>query len=177
MENWKEIKDYEGYYEISDYGNIRSVAHKVKTKCGAYRKSPGRMLIQKTTAKGYKQAHLSKGGEAKWFLVHRLVAMAFVPNPNNFPQVNHKDEDKMNNRYDNLEWVTPSDNCKYGHRNDNIIARTRKCVSQFSLDGTFLRTFKTLNGAARETKIGASHICCVCKGKRDQAGGYKWEYA
>jgi len=175
MEQWKEISGYEGCYEVSNYGNVRSIPHKVNTKGGKQRNSPGCMMKQKTTRNGYKQIGLSQNGKNKWIGVHRLVAEAFVPNPEGLPQVNHKDEKKTNNYADNLEWVTASDNCKYGHRNDTMIEQTSRKVER--LMGNVIVTYNSIRSAAEMTGVSASHICQCCKGERKTAGGTQWRYA
>lgn len=98
-EIWKDIPKYEGIYEISNYGRIKN-------------KKTGKLKSQRNTFKGYLQVGLSNKGD-KTFRVHRLVAEAFIPNPNNLPQVNHKDGNKKNNRVDNLEWISNYDNMQH----------------------------------------------------------------
>ena len=175
MENWKAIAGYEGYYEVSNLGNVRSIPHEVCTKGGVKRMSPGRNLIQKKARNGYMRVHLSKEGEARYHAVHRLVATAFVFNPDNLKQVNHKDENKANNQAENLEWCTRSYNCKYGHRNDTMIERRRHEVQ--SIIGNVIQTYYSIQSASRITGVNAAHICQCCKGERDTAGGMKWRYA
>lgn len=175
MEEWRTIIGYDGLYEVSNYGNVRSVQRKVKTKGGAIRNSPGRLLMQKVARNGYKQVHLMKENVGRWYLVHRLVAIAFVPNQANLPQVNHKDENKQNNRCDNLEWVTASHNCRYGHRNDKMVAERSKKVE--CIIGNDVKTYNSIREAARLTGISASHICQCCKGLRRTAGNRRWMYA
>ncbi len=176
MEVWKSVEGYKGTYEVSNYGNVRSKLHKVNTKGGSQRNSPGRMLKQKIARNGYKLVPLSKDGKEYWIGVHRLVAIAFLPNPDHLSQVNHKDEDKTNNIVDNLEWCTPSYNCKYGHRNDTMIEQRRKAINAYKCD-TLIYSFKSIHDASRATGISAGHICQCCKGQRNLAGGYKWRYA
>ena len=175
MEQWKEISGYEGYYEVSNYGNVRSIPHKVNTKSGKQRNSPGRVLAQKITKNGYKQVHLSKGNESHYKSVHRLVASAFVPNPDRLPQVNHKDENKTNNYADNLEWMTASDNCKHGHRNDTMVEQRSRSVERLMGDVTV--TYNSIHSAAEETGVSAAHICQCRRGERETTGGTRWRYA
>ena len=105
-EVWKDIKGYEGKYQVSNIGGVRSFVSNNKCEIPHY-------IYQGTTNKGYKYVHLLDNGARKSFLVHRLVAIAFVPNPDNFPLINHKDEDYFNNRADNLEWCTHKYNYWY----------------------------------------------------------------
>lgn len=106
-EIWKDIDGYEGLYKVSSYGNVLSLKY-----CGSNRKH---LLAPNIDHRGYLMAHLSKRGKTKTFKIHRLVASAFIPNPDNLPQVNHKDGDKLNNCVDNLEWCTCSYNVKHAY--------------------------------------------------------------
>lgn len=108
-EMWKDIPGYEGLYQVSNLGNIRSLKYAGGNKV---------KLLKQATTNGYKQVQLSKNGKGKNHLVHRLVAIAFIPNPNNLPVVNHKDENPSNNNVDNLEWCTQEYNINYGTRNE-----------------------------------------------------------
>lgn len=110
-EIWKDIEGYEGLYQISNIGRVWSVGKEIYKKAG---------LIG-----SYLSVSLNKDGHLKNFLIHRLVAKAFIPNPLNLPQVNHIDEDKLNNRADNLEWCTAKYNCNYGGRNSKIGDKSR----------------------------------------------------
>ena len=108
MEEWRDIKGYEGLYKISSYGRVYSY-HKRDT-----------LKLNYNNKNGYYSVKLSKSNICKKFLVHRLVAESFIPNPNNYPQVNHKDENKQNNYVDNLEWCTAKYNCNYGGHNEKL---------------------------------------------------------
>ena len=171
MEKWKAIAGYEGYYEVSNLGNARST-DRVLNDGRTYK---GRILAQKTTTNGRKQVHLSKDGKARWISVARLVATSFCPGYFDGAQVNHKDENPLNNSADNLEWCTKSYNCKYGHRNDTMIEQRRREVQ--SVIGNVIHTYHSIQGASRTTGISAAHICQCCKGERETAGGIRWRYA
>ena len=108
MEEWKNVIGYEGLYEVSNIGNVRNVRRNTLLK------------LSKTNY-GYIQVYLYKNGIRTGLKVHRLVAQAFIPNPDNLPQINHLDEDKTNNRVDNLEWCSHKYNVNYGHRTENAI--------------------------------------------------------
>lgn len=108
IEIWKDILGYEGLYQVSNLGNVRSLN---------YRRSGKTKLLKQGTDNGYKRVELSKNGKKKKYWVHRLVAIAFISNPNNYKEVNHKDEDKSNNNVNNLEWCTREYNNNYGTRN------------------------------------------------------------
>ena len=109
-EEWRSIEGYEGQYEVSSYGRVRSLDMYVKSCYGSYRLRKGKILSPGIRPDGYLVVSL----KYKMFRVHRLVAQAFIPNPDNLPQVNHKDEDKSNNRVDNLEWCDSKYNNNYG---------------------------------------------------------------
>lgn len=103
MGKWRAVPGYEGLYEVSNKGNVRNVRRNT--------------LLRSSNNQGYKRVYLYKNGIRKGFRVHRLVAQAFIPNPDNLPEVNHRDEDKLNNSVDNLEWCTAKYNSNYGTRN------------------------------------------------------------
>ena len=103
MEEWRDIKGYEGKYKISSYGKVKSLKYKDE-----------KLLRPSYDKDGYKQVILYNNGKGKKWFIHRLVAIHFLPNPNNLPQVNHKDEDKANNAVENLEWCTCKYNINYG---------------------------------------------------------------
>lgn len=119
-EVWRDIKGYEGIYQVSNLGNVRSLdrMYEYHNSSGEvyFREYKGKVLTQNNSLR-YKQISLSNRGSTGNFLVHRLVAEAFIPNPDNLPEVNHKDENPSNNRVDNLEWCTKSYNINYGNRN------------------------------------------------------------
>lgn len=118
-EIWKDIKDYEGLYQVSNLGRVRSLDKIVIRTDGKNRHQKGKILKLQISKYGYNVITLWNNNVSKQFKVHRLVAMAFIPNPNNLPQVNHIDEDKLNNKIDNLEWCTALEN----NRHSNIAER------------------------------------------------------
>lgn len=113
MEEWKSIPGYEGLYEISSYGRVKSLDRYVKVKSKSYRLQKGKMLSPIKNKYGYLQVFLCCNGKYKIISVHRLVAEAFIPNPDNLPIINHKDEDKSNNCVENLEWCSHRYNSNY----------------------------------------------------------------
>lgn len=182
-EKWRDIKGYEGLYQVSNYGRIKSFKHK-------------KIRILKTVINkyGYERVILCKNNQNKNFSVHRLVAIAFIHNPNNYPQVNHKDENKSNNYVDNLEWCTRSYNCCYGNRNKKI-AEKMKIINKgkhYSPRTEFKKgenvkkvkcielnkTYNSIIEASKELNISSGNITNVCKKKKynKTAGGYRWEY-
>lgn len=153
-EIFKDIKNYEDLYEVSDTGLVRN-------------KVSGKILKPGKDRKGYLRVRLYKDGEWKMYRIHRLVAEAFIPNPLNLPQVNHIDENKSNNNVDNLEYC----DCQY-----NIDYSRAKPVNQYSLDGRLLNTYKSTHEASRKTGINQGDISCCCRGKYRQAGNFIWKF-
>ena len=119
-EIWRPIEGYEGLYEVSNTGRVKSLNRYVKGKGESYSLQKGRVLSPGKDKNGYLFVILTCNGKRKMFLVHRLIAQTFILNPDNLPQVNHKDEDKSNNRVENLEWCTAKYNNNYGTRKDKV---------------------------------------------------------
>lgn len=163
-EIWREIDGFPDY-EVSNLGRV----------CSFKGKYPRIKKLRKNRD-GYLQIQLWHGGKQVMKKVHRLVAEAFVPNPENKPQVNHIDENKLNNVVDNLEWVTRKENCNHGTRNSRLAEVQGKAVVQYTTEGVFMDLYSSLTEAERVTGINKSHICQVCRGKRKTAGGYEWCY-
>lgn len=168
---WKDIVGYEGSYEVSSHGQVRSLDRKVMNG-GHLRSVKGTIMAQSTDRDGYKNLRLRKGGEEKSFFVHRLVAEAFVLNfnPEEDVQVNHKDENKKNNHYSNLEWCTAEYNINYGTRNQRI----SKPVIAYNDSETL-----HFNSMTEATYSGfcLSAISGVIRGKCKTHKGYKWSLA
>ena len=120
IEEWRPIEGYEGLYEVSNTGRVRSVDRYIKNGHSSYRLHKGKVISLLKGEYGYIQVNLYYNGKNYKKYVHRLVAQAFIPNPDNLPQINHKDEDKTNNRVDNLEWCTAKYNINYGTRKDKV---------------------------------------------------------
>lgn len=166
-EVWKNIKNYEGLYQISNYGNIKNFKNN-KIISGYYDKD------------GYKRICLYKkenNKEKRYYpFIHRLVAQAFIPNPNNYPIINHKNEIKDDNIVSNLEWCTIKYNNNYGNRNKKIREKRIKKVAQYSLDMKLIKKYNSITEASKEANASTSQISKCCKGKFKTAKGYKWKY-
>lgn len=179
-EKWKDIKNYEGLYQVSNLGRVRSLNHirkNGKSENNVYI-TKGRILKAAIQNVGYMFVVLSKNGKTKGYRVHRLVAEAFIPNPNNYKCVNHKDENKQNNCVNNLEWCTHEYNNNYGTKPMKIAKGNSKKVNQYDLDGNFIKQWESLMEAERYLKIKKSHvgISACCKGKIKTSYGYRWKY-
>ena len=160
-EIWKDIFGYEGLYQVSNLGRVRSL------KFGKER-----ILSIRRSKFGYLLVNLCKNSDMKTFRVHRLVGQSFIPNPNNLPEINHKNEDKTNNRVENLEWCDRKYNINYG-------TRTVKCskpVLQFTKDGEFVREWKSTMDVQRNLGFDNTSISSCCTGRYKSAYGFIWKY-
>lgn len=169
MEHWKDVVGYEGLYEVSNWGNVRSL------KYG--RTGKPRLLKPAKAGNGYLFVGLHKDGERTQKLVHRLVAEAFLDNPYNLPQINHKDENPANNHCENIEYCSAKYNVNYGTRNQRDADSKSISIDQFALNGVFIRRWKSIMEASRQLGIDNSLICKCARGKNKTAGGFKWRYA
>ena len=170
MENWKSIAGYEGIYEVSDLGRVKSLGNDKSRK--------EKILKPQKDTHGYLFVDLYKDGQKKMSLVHRLVSEAFIPNSQGLDTVNHKDEDKSNNSASNLEWMSQRDNNNYGTRNKRVAEALSKQVQMFDKKtGELLATFPSTMEAERVTRIYQSNISKCCLGKYKSAGGYVWRYS
>ena len=168
-EIWKPILNYEGLYEVSNWGRVKSL------KFGKER-----ILKPGTNKYGYLIVILCKNGKVKSFSVHRLVAEAFLPNPHNYPCVNHKDECKTNNNVNNLEWCTYTYNNNYGTKIERIsknrdTSKYFKPILQYTLDGVFVREWKSIAEAGRNG-FNQGHITDCCRGVRKTHKGFIFKY-
>lgn len=178
MENWRSIAGYEGIYEISDHGNVKSLNYNHTGK--------PKLLAPKVGRLGYVSVMLCKGGSNKNMSVHILVARAFIENPEAKTQVNHIDGDKQNNNVWNLEWVTPSENVQHsfkflGKRSPNKgrfggLHYAAVPVSQYRLDGCFVQQWDCISDAARSVGCNPSQIINNIKGRTKTCHGYMWRY-
>jgi hypothetical protein len=149
-EQWKDIKGYEGIYQVSNTGKIRSIKRD--------------KLLKQQIIGNYRAVRLSKDNIQKVHYVHRLVAEHFIDNPKGYKYIKHKDDNMSNNRADNLQWIP-----KPNDRNKS------RSVSKI-LDGTTLEVYDTVTQAAEENNLSTSSIIKVCRGLQKTAGGYEWRY-
>lgn len=160
MENeiWKDIPGYEGVFQVSNFGNIRSLSRVVRCaeRLGGYRKKGEKIIKHDIARNGYHRVTLRLCKKERKFLVHRLVAETFVENPKNLPQVNHKDENKGNNNASNLEWCTAKYNSNFGERTRRTAIAKYKPISMFDKDGNLIRHFDSIKEA--EAYIGGGEI-------------------
>lgn len=162
---WKDIKGYEGKYQVSNLGEVRSLNY------GGTNNT--KIMKSRTDCKGYKRIQLSKNGKPKTYKVHRLVAIAFIPNPNSLPQVNHKNEVKDDNRASNLEWCTNKYNCNYGTRSrrqgESIKGVNNSQARKVMLVNTG-KIFNTVTEASNKYNVHRSAIAKCCRGEYKFAG-------
>ena len=169
MENeiWKDIEGYEGLYQVSNQGRVRSLNYRKTGKTQVLK--PG------LSGNGYLNVQLVKNNKIKHVLVHRLVALAFIPNPDNKPQINHKSEDKTLNTVENIEWATAKENINWGTRNKKVANKLSKPIAQKKLDGTIVKIWPSVNEAGRNG-FEQANICDCCNGKRKTHKGYLWAF-
>lgn len=190
LEEWRDIKGYEGLYKVSSYGRVLSIRRN---------KTLGGIMAQSMCHAGYLQTHLCKNGISKSYLIHRLVASAFLENPHNLPEVNHKDERKKNNCAWNLEFCTRLYNVHYGtgrkraaanhdykasaikaaaHHNYAEVGRKRaKPILQLSKDGEVIKCWESGQEIKRQLGFSSGNISSACHGKIKSVYGYKWKFA
>ena len=179
IEEWRPVVGFEGLYEVSNIGRVRSLTR--------YKK----VIKPRITNSGYYQYQLWHKGVCRVGSAHRLVAQAFIPNPDNKPVVNHIDENKLNNSVDNLEWVSHAENCRYGTaitrrtkhfdyskrrvNNAGQIAACSKPIAQYTKDGHFMRNWKSASECAKTHGWQVSNIRRSCKNKFATAYGFKFK--
>ena len=165
---WKNIKGYEGLYQVSDEGEVRSLNYRGNGEIQVLRSANNNY--------GYPTVVLVKNGKHKTHTVHRLVASAFLSNPENLPYINHKDENRTNNTVSNLEWCTPTYNNTYGSRIEKFIKSKSKPIRQFTLDGEVVKDWESATQIAKITGYNQGNIISVCNEKRKTANNYIWKY-
>ena len=171
-EIWKDIKGYEGLYKVSSEGRVKSLERIIVDSIGRKRTINERILKNSLKNCGYIYVNLYNGGKR----VHRLVAEAFIPNPEDKPEVNHKDEDKTNNCVENLEWVTAKENANFGTRNVRVAKALSKPVAQYTKDEELIKVWSSINEAGCQLGISQGNISLAAQGKQNTCGGFVWKY-
>ena len=188
-EVWKDIKGYENLYQVSNYGNVKSLDRYIKNKNGKMQ-FYNEKILRPNDSKGYLKVTLSKNNRQRTFRIHVLVAKTFISNPENKPEVNHKDGNKHNNHIDNLEWNTRRENeihayqkglAKPSKKQKEAVAKYAKenyskKIIQYDLNGNFIKEWNSMADIWRGLGIRASLICRCCKGLRTHTYGYIWKY-
>ena len=173
FEVWQDIPGYEGLYQASTYGRARSLKRNT---------TPGKLLKPSNNKNGYFHIVLSNNGNTKIISLQRAVAKTFIPNPSKYPQVNHKNENKADNRVENLEWCSSEHNINYGTRNNRVSkkmtnGKLSKSVLQYDIQGTLIKQYPSTKEVEREAGYANTNISACCRGERKQAYGYIWKYA
>lgn len=173
FEAWQDIPGYEGLYQASTYGRIKSLPRKGTI---------GRILKAGKDDNGYLYVVLGKDGKNICKRVHRLIALTFIPNPEGLPVINHKTENATDNRVECLEYCTQKYNCNYGSHKEKLSKaqindiEKSKVVLQFDIEGNLINTYPSLSEVIRTTGFCGSNISLCCKNKRKTAYGYRWRY-
>ena len=173
-EIWKDIPDYKGLYQVSNLGRIKSL-------------QTNRIIKGGLTGYGYLHINARKDRKSHTLYVHKAVASAFIPNPDNKPQVNHIDGNKLNNCLDNLEWVTYSENNKHAYKtglkkatkgkNNDYSRSLMTPINQYDLDGNFIKRWNSQKEITNELNIPQQSISSCVRGKRNKTHNYIWKYA
>lgn len=183
QEIWKDIKGYEGLYQVSNLGNVKCLERILPTKnqygiCST-RKIKEKILnpYRRNAKRGdnHLVVCLYKNNIKKLCFVHRLVAIAFISNSNNYPCINHIDGNPLNNNINNLEWCTIQMNTQHAYDIGLQTPTKTRIVNQYTLDDKFIRTWSTIKEA--ELTLNLYHIGDCCRGIRNRAGNYHWKFA
>lgn len=187
MEIWKSIPNYEGLYEVSNYGNVRSLDREVIDKNGKILFKKGKILKKLLNDYGYFHVILSKQNKLKTHTVHRLVGIAFIDNPYNKIEINHINGIKTDNRVDNLEWCTRSENELHSYRvlgkiyispttgKTGELSHKSKRVLQYYND-ILINEYCSTREAGKINNINEKNIASCCRIERNKSGGYSWKY-
>lgn len=182
-EIWKDISGFQGCYQVSNLGRIKSIDRYVKCGKNGTKFQKGKVIKQSVNKYGYCQVRLSNGRKNKFsYTVHRLVAIAFIQNEIKYKQVNHIDGNKKNNNVDNLEWCNNSYNQIHAYktglqdRSKYYAGRPRRMVAKLSKDLRILEIYDTVTQASKENQISESCIDRVCLKQRKTTHGHKWSF-
>lgn len=185
-EEWRELPDYEGIYAVSTLGRVASLPRKTD-KNGVLHNKEGRIMCNHITKYGYEQVTLTKYNKSVNRYIHRLVALLFIENPNNYPQIDHIDGNKQNNRVANLRWCTQKMNNNYplarlhnslSHKGNRkiILSKSKTVVRINPQDPNDIKIYESPTFAKKNEGYNQGHISAVCLGKRNHHKGYKWIY-
>ena len=175
-EEWRDVVGYEGRYQVSSMGRVKSLERKVPKGYGE-RTVKERILKLRINRDGYLKIGLyGSTGKQKWFQVHRLVGEAFIQNPDEKPQINHINEIKTDNRACNLEWCTCKENINHGTAKDRSAKNRSKSVGQYTLDGELVKIWASTMEVERQAGFYHGNINKVANGKFKQAYGFTWKY-
>ena len=175
-EVWRDVKGYEGLYQVSSEGRVKSLERKFIDKIGRERSVKECILNPVIDRYGYLLVSLYAGGKQKNHTVHRLACEAFHENPDNKPQVNHINEIKTDNRASNLEWATARENSNFGTRNERLGKARSKPVAQYAQDGELIKVWPSTMEVGRQTGFSQGYISLAANGKHKQAYGFIWKY-
>jgi hypothetical protein len=174
-EIWKDITGYEGLYQVSNLGRVKSLPRERKTYGKRTYKTKSLLMDAPISEKGYLRVCLSKDGKQRSYFVHRLVAVAFLDNKNSYPVVNHINGNKLDNRIENLEFCTQSHNVKEAYR-IGLEKKAGRRVEQYTKDMELIKLWDSVSEAQRYLGIEATNIVKCCRGKGKTAGGFVWRY-
>lgn len=184
---WKDLLGYQGLYQVSNMGDVKSLSKIIKTKGNGLRNTKERILKPGITKYGYKQVTLSKNGITKSYTIHRLVAYNFCDNLHDKPIINHKDGIKINNIYTNLEWCTYSENLQHAYDNCLYIPSRNRLgfsgkkhkdsmpVIQFTLNNEYISEYESI-GLTRQAGFTPQHVHSCCIGKLKTHAKFKWKF-
>ena len=175
-EIWKDIKGYEGRYQVSNMGRVKSLGRTTSAKNNSEQYRKERFLKPMTSRNGYLQVNLYDSYGKKRFAVHRLVCEVFHENPENKPCVNHIDENKTNNTASNLEWCTYQENINHGTHNARSAKARSKPVGQYTTDGKLIKVWQSIMEVERQLGFDYRNTSAVARGERKTAYGYVWKY-
>ena len=175
-EEWRDVVGYEGLYQVSSEGRVKSLERTFIDNSGRKRTVKERILKPSDDCRGYLRVDLRDGDKQKHFKVHRLVCEAFHENPDNKPQVNHINEIKTDNRASNLEWATARENSNFGTRNERLGKAQSKSIGQYTRYGELIKIWPSTKEVQRQTGFSNGNISLAANGKYKQAYGFIWKY-
>lgn len=177
-EIWKDIEGYEGLYQVSNQGRVKSLSRKVANAMFSIKEH---VVKEGDNGHGYKFVSLWANNKGNRYYVHRLVALAFIPNPNDYKYINHKDEDKSNNHVSNLEWCTAKYNCNYGNhtkklKESYISDGNNRPIDVYDMSGNFVKTYACSNEACKELNVHRRALYLACQGVTKSCKGHRFAF-